>query len=244
MRSSSPAPARGRRWGRWVLGGVAAALIVFVGGPFLYIHVIEGKAAAPLSLATQTTTPTTGAGNVASSSTGASVDGSWKVASGSVAGYRIKETLFGQSNTAVGRTSAITGSFTISGTSVTTGSFTADLTKVTSDQSQRDDQFQNRIMDTSQFPTATFALTQPIRIGTLPATGVQLSASATGTLMLHGVTKSVTFTVQAERAGTTIKVSGSIPVTFADYGISNPSGGPASTASNGIMEFLLVFSHA
>jgi len=35
---------------------------------------------------------------------------------------------------------------------------------------------------------------------------------------------------------------GSIPVTFADYGIANPSFGPVSTEDNGEVEFLLAFT--
>ncbi len=45
--------------------------------------------------------------------------------------------------------------------------------------------------------------------------------------------------MQARRNGTTISVSGSIPIVFSDYGISNPSGGPATTSSSGTLEFLL-----
>jgi hypothetical protein len=60
---------------------------------------------------------------------------------------------------------------------------------------------------------------------------------------MHGTTKSVTFTVQARRSGSTISISGSIPIVFADYGISNPSGGPATTSNNGTLEFLLNLSH-
>jgi hypothetical protein len=38
------------------------------------------------------------------------VQGTWHIAAGSIARYRVKETLFGESNTAVGRTSHVTGS--------------------------------------------------------------------------------------------------------------------------------------
>jgi hypothetical protein len=38
-------------------------------------------------------------------------------------------------------------------------------------------------------------------------------------------------------------VNGSIPVVFADYGISNPSGGPATTEDHGILEFLVKLTH-
>ncbi|HZQ57922.1 MAG TPA: YceI family protein [Acidimicrobiales bacterium] len=264
MRTQRRGP--GRRWARWIIGGVAVLVVLLVGGPFVYIHFIEGKAPAPLSLSTATTAAGTGAptstaapgpsssapsssapsssGLAAAGATGAgsTVDGTWKVAAGSVAGYRIKETLFGQSNTAVGRTSSVTGSITISGAEVRTGTFSVDMTTVKSDESQRDHQFQGRIMDTSQFPTATFALTKPITLGSVPADGVVVTEPATGNLTLHGTTRPVTFTVQAKRSGSTIGVSGSVPIVFADYGIDNPSGGPAQTSDNGTLEFLLNFT--
>lgn len=229
-------------WKRWALGAVAALAVLFVGGPFIYIHFVEGKAPAPLSLSSLPTVTTTT--TVAAAPAVANVDGTWEVTSGSQAGYRIKETLFGQSNTAVGRTTAVTGSITISGTTVQAGSFSVDMTQVSSDRSQRDDQFQGRIMDTARYPTATFALTRPIPLGAVPADGAQLAEAATGNLTLHGVTKPVNFQVMARRQGTSLQVSGSIPITFADWNISNPSGGPATTADNGILEFALSFSRA
>ena len=168
------------------------------------------------------------------------LDGTWKVASGSQAGYRVKEILFGQNHEAVGRTSAVTGDAAIQGTRVTAANMTVDLTEVSSDQSRRDTQFQHRIMDTSTFPTSTFKLTQPID---LPSTSGRVSAKATGDLTAHGVTKSAVADLQAERSGNTIRVSGSIPVTFADWNIPNPSFGPISTDDHGVIEFLLVLSH-
>jgi len=246
-------PRRKRRWLRWLVAVVVVLVLFFVGGPFVYIHFIEGKAPAPLRLSTATTTPApstsaspaTTAGTAtgaASAGSSTSVDGTWKVAAGSVAGYRIKEILFGQSNTAVGRTSTITGSITIVGSQVSTGTFTVDMTTVKSDQTERDRQFQGRIMDTAQYPTSTFVLTKPLDLGSIPADGVVVTETATGNLTLHGTTRSVTFTVQARRSGSTISVSGSIPIVFADYNISNPSGGPAQTSDNGTLEFLLNFT--
>jgi polyisoprenoid-binding protein YceI len=236
-----------RQWKRWAIGALAGVVVLVVGVPFVYIHFVEGKAPAPLRLTTPATSTTVAAGTTgASVALGATVavDGTWKVTSGSQAGYRIKETLFGQSNTAVGRASAVTGTITISGTAVTAGSFSVDMTKVSSDRSQRDDQFQGRIMDTATYPMATFTLTEPIQLSTLPANGVQVTEKAVGKLMLHGTTGPVTATVTAQRSGTTIQVSGSIPITFADWKISNPSGGPATTEDHGTLEFLLNFVHS
>jgi polyisoprenoid-binding protein YceI len=236
--ASSP---KKRSWPRWLIGGIVVVLVLVVGGPFVYIHFIEGPAPAPLSLST-TTTPkvTTGGTTAASSSDGSgALAGTWKIGSGSTAGYRVKEDLFGQHATAVGRTSGVTGSMTIAGTRVTTASFTVDMTSVTSDRSQRDGQFQGRIMDTADFPTATFALTSPIQLAPVPKDGVIKSYSATGKLTLHGTTKTVTIPLTTKRVGNVIQVQGILTVTFSDYNIDNPSGGPASVGNSGQLEFVL-----
>jgi polyisoprenoid-binding protein YceI len=222
---------------KWLIAGAVAVVVVVVGG-FIAIKLVEGGSKKVLTLPTVTTLP----GSSATSSGPVDVDGTWKVSSGSTAGYRVQETLFGVSNIAVGRTSAVTGSIAISGTTVSTGSFSVDLTQVTSDRSERDDQFQTRIMDTAMYPTATFALTKSIDFTTLPANGVKVTESATGNLTMHGVTKSETFSITAQRNGAIIQVLGSIPITFSDWNIANPSGGPATTGNTGTLEFQLNFS--
>jgi polyisoprenoid-binding protein YceI len=222
-----------RTWLRWTVVGVVAVLVIVVGGPFVYFQFIEGDPPKPLSLDT-TPTSTLPAGD-----TRAPLAGIWKIASPSVVRYRVKETLFGQSNTAVGKTNSVTGTMTIAGTNVTTASFSVDMTTVSSDEGTRDNQFQNRIMDTADFPTATFALTKPISLGTEPKDGVQKVYAATGKLTLHGTTKEITFQIHARRTANVIAVQGNVPVTFSDYGIDNPSGGPASVGDAGQMEFVL-----
>jgi polyisoprenoid-binding protein YceI len=237
---------------RWIVAAAVAVVVVVVGG-YIAIRAVEGGSKAALTLPTVTTT-TVAAGSTSTSESGGSsgtsdsssftVDGTWTVTTGSTAGYRVQESLFGVANTAVGRTSAVTGSITISGTTVNAGSFTVDLTKVTSDRTERDQQFQTRIMDTAQFPTSTFKLTQPIDFSALPDNGVQVTEHATGNLTLHGVTHAETFSVSAQRNGSQIQVQGSIPITFSDWNINNPSGGPASVGTSGTLEFLLDFTHA
>ena len=232
---------------RWLAGGAVAVLAVVVGGPYLYFHVFSKKAPPQLSLSTTATT-TGSAGDqatVGTSSGGTAFDGTWKVSTGSTVGYRVKEVLFGQSNTAVGRTTSVTGQMTASGTTISTGTFTVDMTTVASDKAMRDRQFQGRIMETSTYPTATFELTKPIDLGAVPADGVTKAVSATGTLTLHGVTKTVTIPLSAQRTSGTIAVSGQLPITFADWDISNPSfGGTVTTEDHGTLELLLKLVHA
>jgi polyisoprenoid-binding protein YceI len=218
---------------RWIIGIVVVALLVIVGGPFVYFHFIQGDPPPKLSLKT-TPVPTTVAGEKPSA-----LAGTWNVASGSVVRYRVKEVLFGQSGTAVGSTDAVTGSAKITGTTVQSASFTVDMTTFHSSEGIRDGQFQGRIMNTSQFPTSVFTLTKPIELSPLPKDGVVKNYSATGTLLMHGTTRNVSFPLDARRTGNVIQVHGLEPITFADYGINNPSGGPASVGDTGQLEFVL-----
>lgn len=221
-----------RRWLWWLVTAVAVVVVLAVAGPFVYIHLIEGPAPAPFRLRT---TDTGRSGSV-------SLSGTWTVASGSEAGYRVKEVLFGQDNTAVGRTRDVTGKLTIKGTTVTAGSFTVRMATVTSDQGARDAQFRGRIMNTSAYPTGVFTLTRPIRLAPVPAAGVVRTYMAAGTLKLHGHTRGVSFPLSAKRTAASITVSGSIPVVFARWGIPNPSlANFVTTQNHGLVEFLLTF---
>ena len=221
---------------RWALGAAAAVVALGVAGPFVYIHFIEGPAPAVLTAgasASGAVRPATG-----------SVAGSWQVAQGSVAGYRVKEVLNGQSNTAVGRTTAVTGGFTATPTQVTTATITVDLTKVASDQTMRDGQFEGRIMQTSLYPTAKFTVTTPIALTELATAAGTRTLDVHGTLALHGKTKDVAVSLTVVRSGATLTVSGQVPVLFADYGIDNPSFGFVQTEDHGTIEVLLHLTKA
>ncbi len=243
-----------RRWGLWLAGALVAAVVAVGGGTFVYIHFISGSAPAPLSLkATSGAAPSpsraAGQGSAGSPAAGqggaGSLAGTWKAAPGSVVGYRVQEVLFGQNNIAVGRTSDITGSITIRGTSVLAGTFTVQMATIKSNESQRDAQFNTRIMDTAAYPTGTLALTRPIRLAPLPAEGTIRTYRASANLTLHGHSRPVTFTLSAERTSAGIGISGSIPVLFSDWDIPNPSfGGVITTKNHGELEFLVQLQRA
>jgi polyisoprenoid-binding protein YceI len=222
-----------------VVSVVVVIVLAAVLGPYIYIHFIEGPAPAKLELPSSSTTTTTSKGSATTSSS-SSLDGTWNVGSGSQAGYRVQEVLVGQNATAVGRTRKIWGSLTISGSTVTKGSFIVDMASVASDQSQRNARFDGPIMDVNQFPTATLTLSSPIDLGTIPTSGVVEHYNAVGDLDMHGVTKSVSFPVTAERIGSGIDVLADLPITFSEWNIANPSiGGFVTTANSGTLEVLL-----
>lgn len=231
-----------RRVRNWLIAGVVVVVILAVGGPFVYIHFIEGPAPAKLVLPKSTGSASSG-GNAASGTAIdlSKLDGAWNVGQRSVAGYRVGEVLIGQNSTAVGRTDEVWGSLSIAGGSVTKATFTVNMASVVSDQSERNAQFDGRIMDVSTYPTAKFVLSAPISLGSTVAGGSK-QYKATGTLAMHGVTKPVSFTVSVEvtSGGTGAYVLADIPILFANWDISNPSvAGFVTTKSTGTLEVLL-----
>lgn len=185
----------------------------------------------------------------------ASFDGSWQVNdslgsfsdfTSSWLGYRVQEQFAGVGgHTAVGRTPKATGSLTLKGATVTAASITGDLTALTSDAPQRDGELGDSAIESNKFPNATFVLTKPIDLGSLPSDGTSVSATAGGKFTLHGITRDVEVPIQAQRRGGVIAVSGSLPVIFSDYGFKGPSVvGFVTVNDHGAMEFHLLFTHA
>ena len=238
---------RPRHWRRWLLAAIAGLIVLAAAGPFIYIHFFNGSTPAALSLSPTSTPATTQSGTAPGNSSPATgpVAGTWAVGPGSIVGYRVNEVLLGQSATAVGRTTSVTGHLTIAGTTVTAAAFSVPMATVHSDKSQRDEQFDGRIMDVSQYPAGTFTLTRAISLAPVPAAGTIRDYTASGSLTLHGTTRSVTFPLRAELANGRIEVTGQIPVLFSDYNIQNPSfAGFVTTQDHGILEFLLIFTRA
>ena len=183
------------------------------------------------------------------------VDGTWNVDTSlgsfsdftdSFVGYRVQEQLANiGGNTAVGRTPDVSGSLTIAGTRVTAVSVEANLTTLRSDDNRRDGQLSRQGLETGTFPTATFTLTSPIELGSVPADGAEIDVTASGQLTLHGQTKDVQIPLKAKLSGSTIVVSGSLDIAFADYGISKPNSfAVLSIADTGTLELHLLFTKA
>jgi polyisoprenoid-binding protein YceI len=234
-----------RRWLRWVIAAAVVVVLLAVGVPYVFFHFVEGSTPAPLSLKASGAPSSTPSASTVTAGSGTAVAGSWAVGRGSQVGYRVQEILVGQSHTAVGRSTAVTGQMVIKGTTVTTAGFTVKMATIHTDSAQRDAQFDGRIMDVAAYPTGTFTLTRPITLAPLPAVGAIKTYQPTGTLTLHGKAVAVIFPLKAGRTAAGIDVQGSIPVLFSRWGIPNPSfTGFVTTQNHGIMEFLLDFRPA
>jgi len=211
----------------------------------------------PVVTATAADPPTTEAvteGVTDPVSTDVGVAGTWTVdtsigefsfedSTGSFVGFRVEEELTGiGSTTAVGRTPVVSGTMTIDGTTVTAVSIEADMGEIVTNDRRRDDNAR-RALDTDEFPTATFVLTQPIELSVAAAGGEPVAVTALGDLTIHGVTTPVEIPLEAQLVDGVVVVVGSLDVVFADYGVSVPDAPiVVSAEDHGIIELQLFFT--
>ncbi len=216
----------------------------------------DAAQAAETSVAETTVAATTNEAAVETAADGSAIAGTWSVdtsigefnyedSTGTFVGFRVDEELQGiGSATAVGRTPEITGTLVIGGTTVTDVTIEADMTAITTNEGRRDDKVQSAL-ETGEFPTATFVLTEPIELGDTGAAGETVSVQAIGELTIHGVTTPVTIPLEAQIVGDNIVVVGSLDIVFADYGVSVPSAPVVLSAEDeGVLELQLFFSQA
>lgn len=162
------------------------------------------------------------------------LDGDWTVAAGSFAGYRVNEVLNGQDVTVTGRTPDVSGQIGIADSTLTSATVEVELATVATDESARDDYFRSQALQTQEFPTATFELTEPVEV---TADGGDLAL--VGDLTVQGVTQEVTVTAQAATAGEGLQVVGSAAITFADFDVQAPDLGFVVVEDAGAIEFSL-----
>lgn len=232
----------------------ALALVVFVGvaGAVSFIYFFGGS--APGSASIDQAANVVASSHPSARASLATLDGTWNVDtsigsfsdySSTWAGFRVQEVLSNiGNNTAIGRTPNVSGQLTLNGQTLPAAHVEVDLTSITSEQPMRDPSIQ-RTLATGQYPSATFDLTAPISLPQSPSDGVTYNVSASGNLTIHGVTKAATAAIQAQLKDGVIVVVGSIPFTFADYGMTAPRAPVVlSVADNGTIEFQLFFSHS
>jgi polyisoprenoid-binding protein YceI len=220
-----------RMW--WIAGGLVAVLAaVALIGPFVYSWLSD----EPATLVSQRIVND---GVI----TAAELEGVWRIGDSSIVGYRVEEKIALTDVTAVGRTSDVTGEFTVVNAVLETAEFTVDMATFASDRSQRDGQFRTRIMDVATYPTATFRLTAPVAVPVSTTVATMEPFLATGDLTLRGTTKPVTFEIYAVIADGRLRLTGSTEIVFREWGIPNPSVPEAFvyTGKTGVLEFDLAF---
>lgn len=216
---------RGRIW--WIVGGGLALLVLgLVAGPLVYAA-LEDDAPPARSVQAQPEGATLSA----------ETDGTWTIASGSSAGYRVDEVLNGADVTVAGTTDQVSGSVVVEGGSLTSAELTVDMASVATDNERRDSYFRGNVMEVAQYPTATFVVTGPVLLPEL--TGTPVTVPVTGELTIKGTTREVQAELSVVRTPDGVDVSGSVPMTFADHGVDPPNLGFVRVEDAGAVEFLL-----
>lgn len=177
----------------------------------------------------------------------ADITGDWLVQPNDDAtfvGYRINEVLTTVGDfEVVGRTSDVSGSLSAEGTTINSVSIVAQMNTLTTDNGNRDRAMRGQALETEQFPEATFTLTSPIELGSIPQESETIQAIASGDLTIHGVTQGVDFPLEAQLVGESIVVVGQLPMLLADYDIEAPSAPiVASVEDNALLELSLVLA--
>ncbi len=221
----------------WAAGVIVViAVVAFAAGPWVYKNWIAGSADEALTLPSQT------------QAAQVDVNGAWTVVAGpdaeatrTQAGYRVDEVLRGENITVNGRTTKVTGGIEVASDKLENGTITVDVASITSPESSRDNRFRGSgIMDTAAHPTATFAITTPVDLASVPASGAATRVPVSGTMTIKGQKRDVTTDLNVARSGTSVIVQGSVPVTWSDYGVEAPSiGGFVTVEKTGSIEFLV-----
>ena len=223
-----------RRWHpwRWILGGILALLVIIVGVSIAAIGFQPSQ--PPLTLPSGPAAAPAG-----------QLDGTWHVTTESVAGFRVRESILGFGNDVTGRTSDVTGAMVVSSAQVADATFRVSLNAITVNGKARQPQLVQSL-GTAAHPTAAVTLVRPVALPTAFSSGATITRTAAATLTLNGITRPVTVTLSARRDGAVIEAAGSLPVSFADFGIRGPSGYGflGSLASQGTAEFLLILTPA
>lgn len=99
--------------------------------------------------------------------------------------------------------------------------FTVPLATLETGIALRDKHMREKYLETQKYPNAELVVAR----GALrfPEEGAETSASANGTLTIHGQSRPVTFTYRAKKAGGAFDVTGATHINMQDYGIHVPS---------------------
>jgi polyisoprenoid-binding protein YceI len=227
-------------------GGVALIVVVFL---LVYFVVFPTSSPKPFKLATSTAAATDGTSAASGSTVGAG--GRWSIVTGSQAGYRVREKLafLPAQSDAVGRTSSITGTATLTESKgaimITTASFDVAVNTLKSDRSMRDEKIHEIGLESNRFPTATFALSVPLTLTKSAVTGSVTRASVTGVFTIHGTSRRETVPVEFSLSGSTLEAAGSLTFPWSEFGMSAPSvGGFVNVTEKATMEFDLRLQRA
>ena len=216
-----------RHRGRWAVAAVLALAVLAVGAVLLGVALQSSP--APLALPAGAAAPV------------GQVDGVWRAGAGSVAGFRVRETILGVGNDITGRTGAVSGTATVSSGRLESAAFQVSLRSIGVGGGARQREFL-QTLGAAAHPDAVVALSAPVPLPPAFTVGAAITVTARASFTLNGMTRPVTVTLTTRRDGGAIEAAGSLPVAFSAFGIQSPGGWGilGSLADHGIAEFLVV----
>jgi polyisoprenoid-binding protein YceI len=240
---------------------ISGTLLVVIVGGFLLVYFVVFPTSSPKPFSLSSANPSgssAAAGTSATSSTaagsvskGTSFAGAWQIASGSEAGYRVREKLafLPAESDAVGRTSQMSGHATFAQSGevvrITAASFTVDVATLKSDRSMRDEKIHEIGLESSRYPNATFALSSPVVLPAQALTGKVVHVHVTGIFNIHGTSKTETLPLELSLSDSLVQAVGSLTFPWGEFNMTAPSvGGFVNVTEKATMEFDLHLQRA
>jgi polyisoprenoid-binding protein YceI len=219
-------------------GAIAGVVVTVAVAGFAFIYFVLFPTSSPPSFSLKA--PRT----VVPLSSDAAVVGRWTIASGSQAGYRVREKLafLPALDDAVGRTSEITGGATFAaahGTlTVTAASFVINVLSLKSNEPMRDAHIQTIGIQSATYPKASFVLKSPVTLPANALSGSVFAVKVSGDVNMHGTTRLLTIPVDMRLASSGIRAVGSLTFPWGLFRMTAPSvGGFVSVEPTATMEF-------
>ncbi len=159
--------------------------------------------------------------------------------SASKASYHAHEQLVGRSlpSEAVGTSTNVNGNIQFGENGAINpdqSQIQVDLSKLQSDESRRDNFIKGETLQTGRFPMATFVPREAQGLPSPLPTDGQVSFQLSGELTVHGVTRPVTWAVDAQFTPTNVSGDATTSVNISDFGMTPPKAGPVLSIEDGL----------
>lgn len=155
------------------------------------------------------------------------INGEWRVAhtrdeNTTSVGFTFFEILPSDRRETSGSTQAVEGYATIEAGTLQSGEITVDMAEVSTDNERRDINVRSKILNTDQFPTATFRITEPADVSQIPGDGTAAKLTLTGDMEIRGETRPLSHEFDVLRDGEHLIVSGDVLIDRNEYGVESP----------------------
>lgn len=155
------------------------------------------------------------------------INGEWHVAhtrdeNTTSVGFTFFEILPSDRRETSGSTQAVEGYATIEGGTLKAGEITVDMAEVSTDNERRDINVRTKILNTNQYPTATFSVTEPADVSRVPGDGTPGKVTLDGEMEIRGETRPLSHEFDVLRDGDRLILSGDVLIDRHEYGVESP----------------------